>query len=356
MKKIAAPVFFSITVFLFMAASTGAADQTAPAASGPAAVEDLTTFSQSWLTISYPPNLKFKSEFRGESNHVEIEDPATRGHLFMYYQPLVNITYDRLYQARCDPDTPRFKGGSGTRVVRTGEHYLLPNARETLATMSNPQGVSCYWCLMAPVGGYALEISIMESAPTEAEALAAMGKWEEVIDSLKIEPAKAAFTPWDGVERFSWDGRSPAVFSFTFHPDFGFIAFHDSSAEPVWRFSDADFQQGIAKSKGSATFFMSDALSIPTTFHFNEPGPDPAEPVWADVVEGLMTLKSGELVFGAGTSPKVAAITLPRGVYEFRVYSGQVDTENDSQEVRFYFKMTEEKESNKIVVLKRSGR
>ena len=359
MGKTVAPILVLTSVFLFFAASTTSAQNTVnqaePTTSESAVAKDLITFSKSWLTISYPKSFKFKDEFRGESNYIEIDDRTTKGHLFMYYQPLVNITYDKMYQARCDPDSPRFRGPK-TKVIRTGDHSIYPGAKETLSSMKNPQGFSCYWCIMAPVDGYVLEINISELVPTEAEIQKAMRKWEQVVDSIKIAPDQAVFTKWDGIERFRWDGASPATFSYTFSPDFGFIAFHDSSATPVLKFTNGDFQQSIAKSKRSATFFMSDALTIPATFYFNEKWPDPTGPDWTNVVEGIMTVKSGELVFGAGTTPKEAAITLPKGVYKFRVYSAPVDSENDSQEVRFYFNLTEEKETNKIVVLKRTGR
>lgn len=151
---------------------------------------------------------------------------------------------------------------------------------------------------------------------------------------------------------FHWDGVSAAAFSYTFAPDFGFITFFDASAEPVLEFSDSDFDQGIAKSEGSATFFMSDALDIPTTFHFNETWPDPTEPAWANVVEGVLAVPSGKLFFGAGTTPEETAITLPKGVYIFRVYAAQVDSDADTQEVHFYFNATQDKESDKITVLK----
>ena len=318
-------------------------------------MDDFTTFSKSWLTISYPQKFKFKDEFRGESNYVEIDDLDTKGNLSVHYQPLGNISYDKLYEARCDPDTPRFVG-PGKKVVRTGDHPIYCGARETLSITEHSQRVVCYWCVMSPVGGYALEINVLESAATEAAVLEAMRKWENVIGSIKIEPINASFSKWDGVERFDWNGASPAAFNYSFHPDFGFIVFHDSSAQPVWEFSDSDFQQGIAKSKSSAAFFMSDALSISTVFHFNEKYPDPAEPAWLNAVEGVMAVQSGELVFGAGTTPKEAAITLPKGVYKFRIYSAPVDSDNDVQDVHFYFNFSEEKETNDITVLKRAGR
>ena len=323
-----------------------ASENSRPVESGDAAAEaGLTTFSRSWLTITYPKDFIMESEFRGLANTFELKKPGRSEYLFILYTP--------------SGRAGNFSAGksAGDNIVRSGEHPVYPGAKEVVSVIpTSGAGVTSYWRISAPINNKnALTIDVMARGDSESEAVKALETWKTVIDSIKIEPDKAAFTKWDGIERFYWDGIRPGGFNYKFRPDFGFILFRDSTASLVLNFSNESFRQHIAKSDRRAAFFMSDALVIPSGFYFNEKWPDPDDPTWENVVEGLMTIKTGLLVFGAGTSPVEAVVALPEGVYKFRVYSALVDAKNDSQEVRFYFQPTDEKENNQITVLKSGG-
>lgn len=303
---------------------------------------ELTTFAQSWLSIAYPENFEMGCKFQGAPNMFRLENPANKDWLFIIHRPLIDNSYEDYYADRRVP---------WENLFRSGAHPLFPGTREAMFSSGSPEGQVGYWQILIPIDGQnaadksTVDITVMAVRATKEETRAALEEWTTVIDSIKIDPDKALFTDWDGNE--------PAVFRYAFYPDFGFICFYDSTAEPIEDFDELSFERGLAKEDRSAAFFISDALYVPAAFHFGSAWPDPADPAWTHMVEGLMTIESGQLVFGAGTAPRQADVTLPGGVYKFRACYGPVDMENDSQEVAFYFQPVREKENNEIIVLKR---
>ena len=67
------------------------------------------------------------------------------------------------------------------------------------------------------------------------------------------------------------------------------------------------------------------------------------------MIEGSINLASGKFAAGATPEPEMEII-LPKGVYKFRVYFGAV--KGETQPCRLYFWPSEEKESNKIAIIK----
>ena len=164
----------------------------------------------------------------------------------------------------------------------------------------------------------------------------------------------------------NWTGNpSPesARFSYTFHPQHGFMSFYDYSIDIMSSFELLQNSQGpdgyIIKEPGLATLLVfADALDIIVDFHFNETPADIFDPAWAHVAEGVIAFNSGKVHVDGGSEVEVGILLEP-GNYAFRVYFGKfVDPivaphQNDwYQKLAICFHKTEAEETNEIKVLK----
>ena len=166
----------------------------------------------------------------------------------------------------------------------------------------------------------------------------------------------------------NWTGNpSPESvrFSYTFHPQHGFMSFYDyaidimSSFELVQSLSQRQDAGFILKESGLATLLIfPEAFDVIADFYFNETPADISDPAWAHVAEGVITFNSGKMHVDGGSEVEVG-ILLDPGNYAFRVYFGKfvnpivAPHQNDwYQKLAICFHKSEAEETNEIKVLK----
>lgn len=314
--------------------------------------------------------LYYPDHFKVKGNHlcIQVTNPKSRLPRFSWVKMYLGLdlrdhTFEMNYNSHLNPENYE-----KYRVVRAGDYTKFPGAKEIfLKTLFTADSIMFDWHVLIPLGQRcftahwtAIHDDTDRSVPPDFSELNDL--WAPMIESMEFDVELINTLPDFPFEEKNWTRASdkPRRFKKTFSPA-GIIGLYDSETgffdknDEGWAAEvDADnVEAGFIKESGRLILFnhVEESSEILVEFHLGAEAS--AHGKWAKVIEGLISIHSGKLCFGA-EEPEVS-FKLQPGVYRFQVYFREDDQVEDDERFQFWrisFWPSKEKETNMIIRLK----
>ena len=314
--------------------------------------------------------LAHPDHFKAKGNHlcIEITNPKSKLPRFSFVKMYLGLdlhdhTFEMNYEAHLDPGKY-----DKHRVVRAGDYAKFSGAKQIfLKTLFTADSVMFDWHVLIPVGKRCFNVHWMaihddtdRSVPPDFTEF--YEEWIPIVDSMEFDAELINTLPDFPCEEKNWAKASdkPRRFKKTISPA-EFVGLYDSETgffdknNEGWVAEvDADnVEARFIKEKGRLILFPhgEEASAIPIEFLLGA-GP-PTLDGWDKVIEGLISIDSGKLCFGA-EEPEIK-FKLQPGVYRYRVCFGAQVRNGDDERPEYwsiYLWPGEEKETNEVIILK----